>query len=186
MTQQQCFQAAVGQAVQTRELNQYFGVTPPTEEQLQHEFALRTKIDCGKEARLWLQQLMEHHGFGARELAVSWKANAIYWDKKHGRPRVSTSWLEAAFVYFVAGALGLWCLSLAVAFIWAGPDHLPARMAVYALCLAYLGICWLMARFILWPRRVALRVRAVAVCPTQWRVGACADEPSHQDFIAKP
>lgn len=162
MTQHQNFHGDVGQVLQAQSVSQIHAVVqlpPPSEEQLQHDFAQRTGIDCNKHARAWLQQLMEHHGFTARELASSWKANSIGWDKERNAPRVCTPWLEAAFAYLVAGVLGLWCLSMAVLSIWAGPDHLPTRMAVYALCLVYLGICWLVARFTLWPRRVALRVR---------------------------
>ncbi len=134
----------------------------PREAQLQAEFAQQTGIaNCPKAAREWLETLLEQHGFTARELAISWNAKSISWDKEHNKPRVCTPWLEAAFAYLVVSVLGLWCLSMAATSIWASSDLLPARLAAYTLCFVYLGACSLVARFTLWPRRVALRVQAV-------------------------
>lgn len=164
--------ACNGGAAAARDINnthmtvvQFALLPPPSEEKLQHEFAQLTGIhDCPKEARAWLQQLMEHHGFTARELAVSWWAKSIGWDKQRNTPCINTPRLEAFFAYGVVAIVGLFCLLVAAALIWGDGNHWQ-MLAVYGFCAIYLGVCWMANRFMLWPRRVALRVRRAEGIP---------------------
>lgn len=102
---------------------------------------------------------MEHHSFTARELAVSWKAGSIGWSARNDAKHISTPWLEAAFAYCALVALGLYCLVMVVLLIWTSPSGHPLVIpAVIGFAVIYLGIYWMANHFMLWPRRVALRV----------------------------
>ena len=132
------------------------------ESQLQAEFAQRTGIWCPKPAREWLEDLMEHHRFTARELAVSWKVGSIGWDADKDNKRITTPWIEAAFAYSMVALLGIYFLAIAGHFIWGSGAGNKWGMAVaYGIGGMYLGLCWMANRFMLWPRRVALRVRRI-------------------------
>lgn len=164
MTRHQDFHGDVGQVLQASSVNQYTALVQLSERrpesQLQAEFAQRTGIWCPKPAREWLEHLMENQRFTVRELAVSWKAGSIGWSAEKDTRRINTPWLEAVFAYGLVAALGLYCLAMAVPLIWSNAEGTQwAKTAVYGLCLIYLGICWMAHRFMLWPRRVALRVQ---------------------------
>ena len=131
------------------------------ESQLQAEFAQRTGIWCPKPAREWLEHLMEHHRFTARELTVAWKAGSIGWNAEEDTKRVSTPWIEAMFGYSMVGIMGIYFLTLALQWIFTpeAKNKWVAMAAVYGVGLLYLGICWMSYRFMLWPRRIAIKVR---------------------------
>ena len=164
MTQRQDFHGDVGQVLQAKSVNQYTALVQLAERrpesQLQTEFAQRTGIWCPKPAREWLEHLMENQRFTVRELAVSWKAGSIGWSAEQDARRINTPWLEAVFAYGLVAVLGIYCLAMAVPLIRSGTDGAQwAMAAAYGFCAIYLGTCWMAHRFMLWPRRVALRVR---------------------------
>lgn len=133
------------------------------ESQLQAEFAQRTGIWCPKPAREWLEHLMEHHRFTARELVVSWKAGSIGWSADKDIRRIITPWIEAVFAYGMVGILGVYFLAVAGHYIWGGgADYKWAMAVAYGIGAMYVGMCWMANRFILWPRRVALRIQRIA------------------------
>jgi hypothetical protein len=136
---------------------------PKPESQLQVEFAQLTGIWCPKPAREWLESLMEHHRFTARELVVSWKAGSIGWNADKDTKRVITPWIEAVFAYGIAGLVGIYFLAVAWHTIWGnGADQKWGMAVVYGTGAMYLGMCWMANRFMLWPRRVALRIKRLA------------------------
>ena len=130
------------------------------ESQLQAEFEQRTRIWCPKPAREWLETLMEEHCFTARELSVAWRNGSIGWNAEKDEKRIVTPWIEAAFAYGVIVILALYFLSLAYHFIFGPGAGMNNGMALlYGVGAMYFGMCWMANRFMLWPRRVALRVR---------------------------
>lgn len=129
------------------------------ESKLQTEFARTTGIWCPKAARLWLEQLMENHHFTARELAVCWKAGPLGWNSDQCVPRINVSLAGALFAYAVIGVMTLYFLGVAfIVLLGDSTPSLQARIAVYIFGMLYLAVCWMAYRFILWPRRIALRV----------------------------
>lgn len=154
------FHMPVGQVVQAESLHQYASTVAATpESQLQVEFAQRTGIWCPKPARMWLEDLMEHHHFTARELAVCWKAGPIGWNANQNVPRISTSLAGSVFAYTVVGLMTVFLLSVGYLLL-AGDSNpsLGARVAIHIFGVIYLGLCWMASRFILWPRSIAIRV----------------------------
>lgn len=134
------------------------------ESQLQAEFAQRTGIWCPKPAREWLEHLMENHQFTARELVVSWKAGSIGWNAEKDTKRTITPWIEAAIAYGMVGFIGLYFLAVAGHVIWgSGADNKWGMAVVYGIGAMYVGMCWMANRFMLWPRRVAQRVRRISL-----------------------
>lgn len=133
------------------------------ESQLQAEFAQRTGIWCPKPAREWLEHLMEEHRFTAKELIVAWKAGSLGWNAERDVKKIVTPWIEAVFGYGVAGAMSILFLAWVFPFIF-GQGYKPetAWAAVLGGGTVFLGVCWMSNRFMLWPRRIALRVRRVS------------------------
>lgn len=134
------------------------------ESQLQAEFAERTGIWCPKSAREWLESLLAEHGFTVRELRLAWGNSSIGWHATKNEERITTHWFEAFFAWTMAGVLTLYVLVYALNALtadWSAAD-LRWKMSLGALVLivVYMGTCWMLSRFILLPRRVAIRVRA--------------------------
>lgn len=134
------------------------------ESQLQAEFAERTGIWCPKSAREWLEKLLEEHGFTVRELKVAWGNSSIGWHAAKNEKRITTHWVEPLFAWTMGGVMTLYVLIYglkAVQADWSAPNVRLTMWGGAALIAAvYLGTCWMLSRFILWPRRVAIRVRA--------------------------
>lgn len=106
---------------------------------------------------------MEYHRFTARELVIAWKAGSIGWNADKDLKRIVTPWIEAFFAYGIVGFVGLYFLAVA----WHNAlgnnaDQKWGMVVVYGVGGMYLGMCWMANRFMLWPRRVALRIRRIA------------------------
>ncbi len=131
------------------------------ESRLQAEFAQCTGIWCPAPAREWLESLMERHNFTVRELAVAWGAKTIGWDQDNDVQQVNTPALDALFAFSVVVITGLWFVVLAIK-VFIGNSHDTLVLATLGgFATGYLATCWLATRFILWPRRVAMRIRRV-------------------------
>ncbi len=132
------------------------------ESQLQAEFAARTGIWCPKPARLWLEDLMEHHDFTARDLSMAWSAKSLGWCANTGERTINTPWIEAAGGWAMVALVTV--LLLTVSITWAvssAPRSVVADLSVLGAASVYLGMVWLVCRTMLWPRRIAMRVRRV-------------------------
>ena len=130
------------------------------ESQLQTEFAERTGIWCPKDARLWLEGLMEHHGFTVRELSMAWSAKSLGWNAKTGMRAITTPWIEAFGAWAMVALVTALLLSVSVAWIASSaPRSLAADLSVFGAGAVYMGMVWLVCRTMLWPRRIAIRVR---------------------------
>lgn len=129
------------------------------ESQLQAEFHAHTGLWCPRCAREVLETLMLEHGFTAKDLAAAWKNDSVYWDARAHRLVVRTPLIEAVFGWgLVATCLGYF-LSLVAPAMNAPNPVFGASLALGGAI--YLSACWMAFRFVLWPRRVALRVRRV-------------------------
>lgn len=134
------------------------------ESQLQTEFAQRTGIWCPKPAREWLEHLMEDHHFTVRELARAWKAGSIGWNADKDAKRIVTPWIEAAFAYGMAGIMSIYFFVLAAELVFGASSEKKWAMALfYGIGLVYVGMCWMLNRFMLWPRRVAMRIKRIEI-----------------------
>lgn len=135
------------------------------EYQLQEKFAGSTGIWCGKPAREWLERLMDCHGFTGRELGTAWRGGSIGWMGEENQPRISTPLLEATLTRFLIGWAGLYCFGMAVAFLLhalgGGDNNKLAMLGVAGAVGLFLAVFWMGQRYVLLPRRVALRVRSL-------------------------
>ena len=162
--QQQYFAGPVAQVVQAGNLHQYASAVVAPESQLQAEFAQRTGIWCPKPARNWLEQLMEQHHFTAHELGICWKGGSIGWNAEENTQRISTSWTAAVLAYGLVAVLTIYYAAIGIALIATDKTGNPwAMAALLGFGMVYLGVCWMASRFILLPRRIALRVKKKAV-----------------------
>ncbi|NMG29336.1 hypothetical protein [Aromatoleum evansii] len=133
-------------------------VSQAPESQLQAEFYRHTGIWCPREARELFEDLMKNNAFTARELAVSWRANSLRWEDEAKKVSIVVPMLEAVSGWAMVGVMLIYFLTQAVPLIFAkgGLENMTAFAAGVVM---YLGSAWMVARFILWPRRVAMRVR---------------------------
>lgn len=135
------------------------------ETDLQTEFAEKVGIWCPRPARQIIGPLIGE--FTPRELRIAWNANSIFWSTRSNEIRVSTPWIEAAFGW---GFVLLGSALFAILLIWSignSPGNLGFATASLAGALLYLGCCWFAGRFMLWPRRIAIRVRNRLVKDTE-------------------
>lgn len=127
------------------------------ESRLQSEFAQRVGIWCRREAREFLELLMKDHGFIGKDLALAWKADSLAWGDDG--PVICTPLTEALFGWSM-GLLMVTCYLLLVWPLWVMEHRDAQAMLTFILMSAiFLGCSWLLGRFVMRPRRVALRVR---------------------------
>lgn len=143
--------------------------TRKPESQLQADFAASTGIWCPKEARMWLENLIENHGFTGKELRRAWQVGSIGWSNKRGEKYISAPWAEAVvgYIYYA----GLSVIFFVPWLAWLLSDH-PKLSAGQGLALAgcgtvYLALVWLLANFTFLPRRVALRIKKIELQAAQ-------------------
>ena len=130
------------------------------ESQQQAEFAARTGIWCPKAARLWLEDLMENHGFTARDLSVAWSAKSLGWNASTGERTINTPWIEAVGAWAMVAMVTTLLLSVGISWaISTAPRSVAADLSVFGAAAVYLGMVWLVSRTMLSPRRIAMRVR---------------------------
>ena len=125
----------------------------------QAEFAETTGIWCPKEAREQLERLMDEDGFTVRELYSAWRADNLNWNREQGSLVVRVYWFEALFGYGSFGLMLLYYI-LQVGQIMLTGSEMGWRgfLAFLAASIIYLGLAYTVGRFMLWPRRVAIRV----------------------------
>jgi hypothetical protein len=140
--------------------HQYFAPSPKPESQLQAEFVERTNIWAPKDARKWLEQLLDEEGFTVRELALAWKAGSLGWSAKTNERRIVTPWFEP----YGAGLMIAVMLTLQMAIFIVcvlTPQHRSA--ALYVVLIGGTATCftmlWMINNSMVTPRRVAIRVR---------------------------
>lgn len=132
------------------------------ESQLQQEFRQRTGISCGKPAREWLECLMEHHGFTARELGASWRGGSIGWDYDSNQRRISTPMTEAALARGIVAWAGLYALAMVLAILLVPPErNVVAILGATGAVTLFGAVFWMAQQYVLWPRKVALRARGL-------------------------
>lgn len=145
----------------------YFGDSPHSvhEWALQKDFQKATGITCGRDAREWLTDLMQVHGFTGRELGNAWRFGSLGWDKRTNEPRVKISRAEPYFAWFCIAIVTLYFAAVASVFvIGSASDHKFAVPILNATGLMYLGVIVLLRKALMDPRAVALRIKgAVAV-----------------------
>lgn len=152
--------------------------SPKPESQLQAEFARRTGIWCSKPAREWLEDLMENHRFTVKELAVAWKAGSLGWHTQKDAQKIVTPWIEAVFAYGIVFMMSIYFLALALPVIGNSQHDAKSAIAIFGGGFMFLGVCWMANRFMLWPRRIALRIRRISNDPSWQTTQGAANERS--------
>lgn len=128
------------------------------ESQLQAEFYRNAGIWCPRGARDMFEDLMTHHAFTARELTIAWRASSLRWGIDSGRLEIVTPMIEAIFGWsvFVVMLISFLFVALPYALSGSWTTGLETFLTVGAM---YVGSAWMANRFLLWPRRIAMRVR---------------------------
>lgn len=127
------------------------------ETRLIDEFTKRVGICCPRGARLTLGKLIGE--FTPRELRIAWKENSLQWNAEANELRFVTPWIEAAMGWgFISSATCFFAYAFISAFL-KSPNNLSFAFTLCAGSLMYAGAFWLAVRYLLWPRRIAIRVR---------------------------
>lgn len=129
------------------------------ESQLQAEFHAHTGMWCTRCAREVLETLMLEHDFTAKDLAAAWRSDTLCWDERAHRMIVRAPLIEAFFGWGLVAMCLAYFLSLVVPAMSGSNMVFGASLAVGSAI--YLSACWMAFRFVLWPRRVGVRVRRV-------------------------
>ena len=94
----QVFTGTVMGDVAARDIVKNIHVGPERpESELQASFKRHTGIHCGRDARLQMERLMDHHGFTSQELARAWKAGSMVWHEPTKRLKSSARKLDMIF-----------------------------------------------------------------------------------------
>ncbi|WP_291517511.1 hypothetical protein [Acidovorax sp.] len=131
------------------------------ESELQAVFKQHTGIDCSREVRQHLEDLMAHHGFTGQDLARAWNVGSLVWDSngKTLRPGARRIDYAAGWVGVIALTAAL-VVSLAETMLNApGPFVKPALLLV--ICLAYITMTRLVLLATIFPQATARRVEKV-------------------------
>jgi len=135
---------------------------PRTEWEKQKEFERALGVECCKEARQWLEYLMEQRGFTCGELGRTWRYGALGWSREDAEPKFKTPLYEAVvwwgFVGFASLLFMSWGFFMA---LHEAPLSIEKTVWFYATGLTYLSSIYLACRFVLWPRKVASRARRI-------------------------
>lgn len=135
-----------------------------SESDRQHAFCQRTGIECGPQAREWLEHLMAVRQFTLAALRNAWHHKTIGWNTETQSPWVMTHRLEAVFAWTVLALMSAWMLSfvtvLALSEPAAGELWLLLVKALGALGI-YLFYFWLLDWCLLRPRSTALKLEKV-------------------------
>jgi len=133
------------------------------ESELQAAFKQHTGIHCSREVRLHLEQLMEHHGFTAQELARAWNIGSLVWDQQERRLKSSSRKLDV-----IAGWAGVILLTAVLVFAlvetmlrMTSPFLKPLLLLVICITYGYLTAFVLLAT--IFPQATARRVEKTAI-----------------------
>ena len=157
------FSGPIDQAAAGDVINYYGGPSQSDPEwAIQKAFKKATGITCRREAREWLTDLMQVHGFTGRELGNAWRWGSLGWNKQQNTPKVTISRAEPYFAWGTVAVISLIFAVVASIFI-VGPaaGQRYAQSIVEAIALTYLGVLWIIRTILMDPRSVALRVREV-------------------------
>lgn len=131
------------------------------ESELQAAFKRDTGIHCGRDVRLQMERLMDHHGFTSQELARAWKAGSMVWHEPTKRLRSSAGKLDMV-VGWTGTALLTVVLVLALVdtmMRMPGPFLKPATLLVT--CLVYLAVARGILLTTIFPQVTARRVEKI-------------------------
>lgn len=130
------------------------------ESKLQADFYAHVGIWCPRMAREQLECLMSHHAFTARELRVAWAANSLRWDNDGKRLQAVAPQVELWFGWLMIGLMLIYFVTTALPYLFTHPAPAGA-LAFAAGAVMYMGSAGLAVRYVLWPRRVAVRIGRV-------------------------
>lgn len=134
--------------------------SPPAPEWEKQQKFEKAFGECSKEAREWLEYMMEQRGFTLGELRSAWRAGSLRWHRGKQIPVFITPMLEAVWIMGAFGVLTLIIVALGLAVVFSTKNFtLQHTLLVYGVGFFYLGMMYLLGRFFVRPRRVAFRAR---------------------------
>lgn len=125
----------------------------------QAKFLVETRIKCCKDAREYYLRLLNDGKFTKEELRSAIQQGSVQWRFGANEPTIVMPWIEPVFEWMLLGMMGLYGLIaiLSIAAHWE-TDWIPnSAVAVLAACAVLVVLA---QKYILQPRRVAIRVKA--------------------------
>lgn len=131
-----------------------------TEAQKQKSFFDATKISCCKDAREFYLLVLEDGQFSVSDLRHAIQQGSIRWDFGATQPTIVMPWTEPVFAAILFGAMGMYAM-LAVLAILMRWDNVADQATAHACLFAVFCVSTMVVaqRYILLPRRIAIRVR---------------------------
>lgn len=142
-----------------------FVVVPPaqgaiTEAEEQRRFFEDTGISCCRDAREFYLMVLEDGRFSVTDLRHAIQQGSIRWDFGATQPTIVMPWTEPVFATILFSVMGLYVILtiLAILMRW---DDLANQATLHAFLFGVFctGIMMVAKKYILEPRRVAIRVR---------------------------
>lgn len=135
-------------------------VEKKSEHDLQREFKEKTGIDCPKEARNFLNDLLENHNFTIRQLRWAWLCKSIEFDNKTNKVKSNWTVANAVWKWFLLSFVMIAMISVMLPL---PVEKQPIEVFLYVVdktWLPFLGFAG-MSIFWHWPMITAYRVRKV-------------------------
>ena len=131
-----------------------------TEAEAQKSFFDATGISCCRDAREFYLRLLEDGRFSVEELRFAIRQGSVRWDFGATQPTIVMPWTEPVFAAILFSAMGMYTLLaiLSILMRWESvADHATAHAFLFAVfCTSTMVVA---QRYILLPRRIAIRVR---------------------------
>lgn len=124
----------------------------------QAQFRKETGIQCCKDARQYYQRLLDDGKFTKEELRSAIRQGSVQWQFGASEPSIVLPWIEPVFEWLLFAMLGQYAL-LAILSIALGWDDRYAHLWPVGVLLTATALIFAAQKFILRPRRVAIRVR---------------------------
>lgn len=136
-----------------------FVMPPPSEAQLQHQFAQATGAWCPRGAREAFEELMAHEGVTADQVGRAWNKAFVGWNTQAQHLRVYGGWFERVFTVAL-DVLAFIPLVALVLNLWSREGQIPQELyglAIVAFVMSF-GALWFVHQQISRPLFCAVRI----------------------------
>lgn len=129
-----------------------------SEAERQRNFFDATGISCCKDAREFYELLLDDGRFSAADLRSAINQKSVRWDFGATQPTIVMPWIEPAFAWLLFGSMGLYTVAAVLALFLGNASGWVAASGFGFACFC-IALMFVADKFILQPRRVAIRVR---------------------------
>jgi len=129
------------------------------ESKQQADFYRDTGIWAPAEARVVLEWLMRECGFTAKDLAIAWGEKNIVWKIQERRVDTFNPWIESITGWLGLAFLSVLLLTTMMPLVFRAPNSNASIIQLVGVIVLEVISVALLMRYVVWPSRVAFRVR---------------------------